>query len=153
MNSYKNSFRNVLMALLGGAVLAMSSCKKEKDEPVVRDDVEYTYGNTNDSMTDFYPLSGSNAENHLKQKKGNVTLIADKNHPDGSNGWYAFSYKAIDLLANKMLKPVYELDPSSVFFGGDTIYFKAAEMEKAQASIDWMKARNIKVATRYAVYR
>jgi hypothetical protein len=151
MNSYKNSFRNVLIALLGGAMLAASACKKEKDEPVVRDDVEYTYGDTNDSMTDFYPLSGSNAENHLKQKKGKVTLIADRDHPNGSGdwrGWYAFSYKAIDLLANKMLKPVYELDPSSVFFGGDTIYFEAAEMEKAQASIDWMKARNIKVATR-----
>jgi hypothetical protein len=36
MNSYKNSFRNVLMALLGGAMLAISACKKEKDdEPVM----------------------------------------------------------------------------------------------------------------------
>jgi hypothetical protein len=149
MNSYKNSFRNVLMALLGGAVLAMSACKKEKDEPVVREDVEYTYGDTNESMKDFYPLSGSNAENHLKQKKGNVTLIADKNHPEGyRNGWYRYSYKAIDLLANKMLKPVYELDPSSVFFGGDTIFFKPEEAAKATTSIMWMKMHGIKVATR-----
>jgi hypothetical protein len=146
---YKNSFRNVLMALLGGAVLAMSACKKEKDEPVVREDVEYTYGNKNKSMKDFYPLSGSPAENHLKQKKGNVKLIADKNHPDGyTNGWYAFSYKTIDAYVEAVFKPVYELDPSSVFFGGDTIFFKPEEAAKATTSIVWMKMHGIKVATR-----
>ncbi|MDR1155181.1 MAG: hypothetical protein LBL04_10735, partial [Bacteroidales bacterium] len=92
--------------------------------------------------------SGSNAENHLKQKKGNVKLIADKNHPDGSGGWYHFTYEIIDVLVNEMLKPVYELDPSSVFFGGDTIFFKPEEATKATTSIMWMKMHGIKVATR-----
>jgi hypothetical protein len=149
---YKNSFRNVLMALLGGAVLAMSACKKEKDpeEPVAREDVEYKFWDKNKSMKDFFPLSGSNAETHLKQKKGHVTLIADKNHTDGNGdgGWYRFDYKGIDDYVDNIFKPVYELDPKSVFFGGDTMYFKPEEAAKAQASIDWMKARGIKVATR-----
>jgi hypothetical protein len=148
MSKYKNSFRNVLMALLGGAVLAIPACKKEKDEPVVRDDVEYTYGNNNASMKDFYPLSGSNAENHLKQKKGNVTLIADKNHPEGPGGWHHLGYRGIDALVNEILKPVYELDPSSVFFGGDSVIFNSEAAAKAKPSVDWMKEHGANVATR-----
>jgi hypothetical protein len=147
MKTKLSFLRSPFSVLLIAVAMVFAGCKSD-DEPSVREDVEYSYGNTPNSMKDFYPRSGSNAENHLKQKKGNVTLSAKRYHPEGSGGWHQFSYEVIDALVNEMLKPVYDFDPSSVFFAGDTIYFKQVEMEKAQASIDWMKARNIKVAAK-----
>jgi hypothetical protein len=93
MNSYKNSFRNVLMALLGGAVLAIPACKKEKDEPPIqKHSTHYYFGNTNRSMADFFPLRTTAPKSPILMSADSVEvefviLTATKDHALGDGGF------------------------------------------------------------------
>jgi hypothetical protein len=116
MNSYKNSFRNVLMALLGGAMLAMPACKKEKDEPPIqKHSTPYYFGNTNKSAADFFPLRTTPPKSPILLSADSIevefvvlTLIKDHPKSDADGSFSYFSPNGIRAYLNDMLKPALE---------------------------------------------